>query len=257
MADRQHKILISGAGSGVGRGLSQLFSGKGHHVFVTDKNLATAQETVSPIEATGGSASAHAVDVTDEAAAGALMAEIGDESVDVLINNAGFQHVAKLEEFPQETWDSLVAVVLKGTCVLTRAVLPKMREKGFGRIINIGSIHSLVASAYKTAYVSAKHALLGFSKVVALETGDVDITINTICPSYIHTPLVDAQIKDQARTRGITEDEVIETVMLKPMPKGKFIEIEEVAGTTEFLMSDLARNITGQAIAIDGGWTIQ
>jgi len=249
--------LISGAGSGLGRGLSLFFAEKGHRVFVTDKAPETALETVSLVQSAGGSASAHCLDVTSEAGVDQFVREAGDGPIEVLINNAGFQHVAKLEEFPQETWDQLVAVVLKGTCVLTRAVLPKMRENGFGRIINIGSIHSLVASAYKTAYVAAKHALLGFSKVVALETGDVDITINTICPSYIHTPLVDAQIKNQARARGITEEEVIETVMLKPMPKGKFIEIEEVGGTAEFLMSELARNITGQAIAIDGGWTIQ
>ena len=257
MQDRQYTILISGAGSGLGRGLSLFFAEKGHRVFVTDKAPETALETVSLIQSAGGSASAHCLDVTREADVDRFVREAGNGPIEVLINNAGFQHVAKLEEFPQETWDQLVAVVLKGTCVLTRAVLPKMRENGFGRIINIGSIHSLVASAYKTAYVAAKHALLGFSKVVALETSDVDITINTICPSYIHTPLVDAQIKNQARARGISEDEVIETVMLKPMPKGKFIEIEEVGGTAEFLMSELARNITGQAIAIDGGWTIQ
>ena len=138
---------------------------------------------------------------------------------------------------------------------MTRAVLPAMRSKGFGRIIHIGSIHSLIASPYKSAYVAAKHALIGFSKSIALETGDVDITSNTICPAYIRTPLVDAQIKDQARTHQISEDEVIQRIMLEPMPKKAFITIEEVAAAAEYLMSPMSRNITGQTITIDGGWT--
>jgi 3-hydroxybutyrate dehydrogenase len=138
---------------------------------------------------------------------------------------------------------------------MTRAVLPNMRGNGFGRIINIASIHALVASPYKSAYVAAKHGLLGFAKVIALETADVDITINSICPSYIHTPLVDAQIKNQAKVHNISEAEVINRIMLEPMPKRAFITIEEVAATAEFLMSDMARNITGQTITIDGGWT--
>jgi 3-hydroxybutyrate dehydrogenase len=132
-----------------------------------------------------------------------------------------------------------------------------MRAAGFGRIVNIGSIHSLVASKYKSAYVAAKHGLLGFSKVVALETADTDITINTICPTYVKTPLVDRQIADQARQHGIPEDRVIGEIMLKPMPKGVFITFEELAGITEFLLGPHARNITGQEIVADGGWTVQ
>jgi 3-hydroxybutyrate dehydrogenase len=130
-----------------------------------------------------------------------------------------------------------------------------MRRHGFGRIVNIGSIHSLVASPFKSAYVSAKHGLLGFSKVVALETAETNITINTICPSYVRTPLVDKQIANQAREHGIGEDEVIREIMLKPMPKSCFISIEELYGIVAFLISDCARNITGQAITVDGGWT--
>ena len=130
-------------------------------------------------------------------------------------------------------------------------------KSSFGRIINIGSIHSLVASPYKSAYVAAKHGLLGFSKVVALETADVDITINTICPSYVKTPLVDKQIDSQAKEYGISRDQVINEIMLKPMPKGKFISMEELAEIIEFLVSDSAKNITGQTITVDGGWTIR
>src|SRR5258708_2222712 len=137
------------------------------------------------------------------------------------------------------------------------AVLPGMRAQGFGRLIHIGSIHSLIASPYKSAYTSAKHALLGLSKVLALETADAEITSNTICPAYLRTPLVDAQIADQARARGIPEQEVIDDVMLAPMPKKAFITVEEIAAAIEYLASPLARNITGQTITIDGGWTAQ
>ncbi|HLT43054.1 MAG TPA: SDR family oxidoreductase, partial [Luteimonas sp.] len=156
-----------------------------------------------------------------------------------------------------EKWDFLVQVMLVGVARLTRAVLPGMRERGFGRIVNIGSIHSLVASPYKSAYVAAKHGLIGFSKVIALETADTDITVNTVCPTYVRTPLVERQIADQARTRGIPESQVVDQVMLKPMPKGVFITFAELAGITAFLMSDTARNITGHAIEVDGGWTVQ
>jgi 3-hydroxybutyrate dehydrogenase len=140
---------------------------------------------------------------------------------------------------------------------MTRAVLPGMRRGGFGRIINIGSIHGLVASPFKSAYVAAKHGLIGLAKTVALETGDVDITINTICPAYVRTPLVEKQIAAQAREHGLTEERVIKEIMLKPMPKQAFIAIEEIAALAEYLLSDSARNITAQAIAIDGGWTAQ
>jgi 3-hydroxybutyrate dehydrogenase len=132
-----------------------------------------------------------------------------------------------------------------------------MKHHRFGRIINIGSIHSVVASPFKSAYVAAKHGLLGLSKVVALETARTDITINTICPSYVRTPLVDKQIANQAKEHGISEEEVIREIMLKPMPKGVFISLAELYGLVAFLVSDLARNITGQAIMVDGGWTIQ
>jgi 3-hydroxybutyrate dehydrogenase len=175
----------------------------------------------------------------------------------VQVHNAVLQHVEPLEEFPISKWDFLLQVMLVGVARLTRAVLPGMRGRGFGRIVNIGSIHSLVASPYKSAYVAAKHGLVGFSKVMALETADTDITINTICPTYVKTPLVDRQIADQARTRGIPESQVVSDVMLKPMPKGVFITFEELAGVTAFLISPPARNITGHTIEVDGGWTVQ
>jgi 3-hydroxybutyrate dehydrogenase len=174
-----------------------------------------------------------------------------------LINNAGLQHVEPLESFPMDKWRLLIDVMLTGVADLTRAVLPGMRRAGFGRIINVGSVHSLVASPFKSAYVAAKHGLIGLSKTVALETGDVDITINTVCPAYVRTPLVDKQIADQARLHNLSEDRVISDIMLRPMPKKAFIDVEEIAALALYLMSDEARNVTAQAIAIDGGWTAQ
>jgi len=249
-------ILITGAGSGIGAGIASELAHAGHHIVATDANLDAAEAVAGSLRATGGSAQALALDVTSDHSIEAALAAAA-RPVDVLVNNAGLQHVAPLEEFPMQKWEFLVDVMLVGVARLTRAVLPGMRERGFGRIVNIGSIHSLVASPYKSAYVAAKHGLLGFSKVVALETADTDITINTICPTYVKTPLVDRQIADQARTRGIPEAQVVSEVMLKPMPKGVFITFGELAGITAFLMSAHARNITGHTIDVDGGWTVQ
>jgi 3-hydroxybutyrate dehydrogenase len=249
-------ILITGAGSGIGAGVAAELAAAGHHVVVTDVALAPAQTVVDEIKKAGGSAEALTLDVTSDASVAAALAAVS-RPVDVLVNNAGLQHVAPLEEFPMEKWDFLVQVMLVGVARLTRAVLPGMRTRGYGRIVNIGSIHSLVASPYKSAYVSAKHGLVGFSKVIALETADTDITINTICPTYVKTPLVDKQIADQARTRGIPEDAVVREVMLKPMPKGVFIGFDELAGIAAFLIGPHARNITGHTIEVDGGWTVQ
>jgi 3-hydroxybutyrate dehydrogenase len=248
-------ILLTGAASGLGRGLAVYFAGKGHRLFLADRNLEGLRETVGLLGAAGPAAAACPLDVTSAGQVGELFASLGDQRVDLLINDAGLQHVARLEDFAEGQWDLLLDVMLKGPFLLTQAVLPRMRAAGFGRVVNIGSIHSLVASPFKSAYAAAKHGLLGLSRVVALETADADITINTICPSYIRTPLVEAQIQAQARLHGLAEQEVIDRIMLEPMPKKKFITAEEVAGTIEFLAGPSARNITGQTIVIDGGWT--
>jgi 3-hydroxybutyrate dehydrogenase len=249
-------VLITGAASGIGAGLATELAHSGHHVMVSDLERAPVETVVRGILASGGSAEAVQLDVAATDSVTAALAGLS-RPVEVLINNAGLQHVAALEEFPMDRWELLVQVMLIGVARLTRAVLPGMRERGFGRVINIGSIHSLVASPYKSAYVAAKHGLVGFSRSIALETADVDITVNTICPSYVKTPLVDKQIADQARIREIPESEVVKQVMLKPMPKGVFIGIDELAGITSFLISPPARNITGQMIVVDGGWTVQ
>jgi 3-hydroxybutyrate dehydrogenase len=257
MAPEPLGILITGAGSGVGRGIAHALAAKGHRLFLADLHLDAVNETVRLMPSNQGNVSPHALDVTSSAQVRTFLEAISDQRIDILINNAGLQHVAGVETFPEAQWDLLIDVMLKGPFLLTQAVLPRMRQHGFGRIINIGSIHSLVASPFKSAYVAAKHGLLGFSKVVALEAAGADITINTICPAYVRTPLVDAQIRAQAQAHQISEQEVIDKIMLEPMPKKAFITIEEIMATVEFLISHAARNITGQTIVIDGGWTIR
>jgi 3-hydroxybutyrate dehydrogenase len=248
-------ILITGAASGIGAGIAAELAGRGHHLVLGDVDVEGAKAVAARIRAAAGSAEAAALDVTSDASVVAALAAV--RPVDVLVNNAGLQQVAPLEEFPIERWELLIQVMLTGAARMTRAVLPGMRARGFGRVVNMGSIHSLVASPYKSAYVAAKHGLVGFTKAVALETADSDITVNTICPSYVRTPLVDRQIADQARVRGLPESQVIREVMLKPMPKGVFIGVDELAELTTFLVSAAARNITGQPIVVDGGWTAQ
>ncbi|CAD7382024.1 3-hydroxybutyrate dehydrogenase [Xanthomonas arboricola] len=252
----KRSILITGAGSGIGAGVATELAADGHHLIVSDMDLAAAERTAQSLRDAGCSAEALALDVTDDHSIAQALVR-ATRAPQVLVNNAGLQQVAALEDFPMQRWALLADVMLTGAARLSRAVLPGMRAAGYGRIVNIGSIHSLVASPYKSAYVAAKHGLVGLAKVIALETADCDITANTLCPSYVRTPLVERQIADQARTRGIAEEAVIHDVMLKPMPKGVFIDYDELAGTVAFLISHAARNITGQAIAIDGGWTAQ
>ena len=248
----KHRILITGAASGIGLALTRHFAAAGHRVVACDLQQALLDGLKDLPEVR-----TLAFDLSDAGQIDAAFASLGEDAPDVLINNAGLQHVAPLEEFPAEKWQLLIAVMLTGTALLTRAALPSMRRNNFGRIVNIGSIHALVASPFKSAYVAAKHGLVGFSKTVALETHDADITINTVCPGYVKTPLVDAQIASLARTHHLTEQEVVEEIMLKPMPKRQFITTDELTGTVEFLLSPAARNITGQCLVLDGGWTAQ
>ena len=233
-------VVITGAGSGLGRGLSVALAQSGYVIIATDKDIVAAQETVSQLPNVE-QCSAYELDVTADQAVKQFVLEIANRQATILINNAGLQHVAPLEEFPQEKWDLLLDVMLNGACRMTRALLPGMRDQGFGRIINIGSIHSLVASPFKTAYTAAKHGLLGFSKVVALETADTDITINTICPSYIRTPLVEAQIAAQAKAHNLTADQVIDKIMLQPMPKKSFITVDRKSTRLNSSHTDISR----------------
>jgi len=252
----QKQILITGAASGIGQGIAFYLADKGHHIIVSDMNKEQAQQTVDQIIQDGGSAQAEKLNVTVSEDVNKLIKNL-DKPVDVLINNAGIQHVESIDTFPMDKWDFLIQVMLVGVARLTQAVLPKMKEQDFGRVINIGSLHSLVASPYKSAYIAAKHGLLGFSKTISLEVATSNITINTLCPAYVKTPLVEKQITSQAKEHGMSEASVINDIMLKPMPKKAFIEIDELAASCEFLMGNLSRNITAQAIALDGGWTAQ
>lgn len=247
--------LITGAASGIGLALAKSLAKTGLHVIVSDLDVDAAVSASRILTEQGYSAESYKLDVSSQD----NIDEIAEKfpRVDILINNAGIQYVAKLEAFPAEKWRLLTEILLVGPAMLTRAVLPGMKSRDFGRIINIGSIHSLVASPFKSAYVAAKHGLVGFSKVIALETADHDITVNTICPSYVKTPLVEKQVAQQAQEHGISEEDVINNIMLEPMPKKAFIEMEELAATVNFLLSDGAKNITGQNIVLDGGWTVK
>ncbi|GEA11537.1 3-hydroxybutyrate dehydrogenase [Alteromonas sp. KUL49] len=251
----KRNVFITGGASGIGFGIATSLAQSGHHIIIADINEDAAQSAASELVSQGFSAGAVTVDVCDAKSVAALTETLKETPVDVLVNNAGIQHVSKIEEFPPEKWQQLINIMLVGPALLTQTFLPSMRARNFGRIINIGSIHSIVASPYKSAYVAAKHGLLGLAKTVALETGDCDVTINTVCPAYVKTPLVEKQIAAQAIENNLSEEDVINKIMLEPMPKKQFISLQELADTTAFLMSDSARNITAQTLVLDGGWT--
>jgi 3-hydroxybutyrate dehydrogenase len=253
----KRNILITGAGSGIGAGLAIHLAEAGHRIVVTDLDGAAAAHVAHGIEVAGGRSHAAALDVSNAGAVAALFADPITGPIEVVVNNAGLQYVSRLEDFDAARWQLLVNVMLVGAANMMRAALPGMRARSHGRIVNIGSIHSLVASPYKSAYIAAKHGLIGLSKTVALENGDVDITVNTICPAYVRTPLVDQQIARQAAEHGLPEERVINEIMLRPMPKRSFITIAEIAAAVEYFLSDAAKNVTAQALAIDGGWTAQ
>lgn len=247
------RVLITGGSGGIGFAVAQAYAAQGDEVILADINLAVAEQKAAELVVTGAKASALLLDLTSQDSIEQAAKAAGQ--VDVLVNNAGIQHVARLEEFPEHKWQQLLQVMLTGPAMLSKALLPGMRSRGFGRIVNIGSIHALVASPFKSAYVAAKHGLLGFSKVVALENADIDFTINTICPAYVRTPLVDAQIAAQCKEHQLSESEVIEKIMLAPMPQKAFIGVDEIAATAIFLTTAPARHITAQTLVLDGGWT--
>ena len=196
-------------------------------------------------------------DIAKQADCDALVARVVRDfgGVDILVNNAGLQHVAPVEEFPVETWERLVHIMLFGAFYLTRAALPHMYAKGWGRIVNIASVHGLVASPYKSAYVAAKHGLVGFTKAVALEAAERGVTVNAVCPSYVRTPLVEKQIADQAKVHGIPESEVLTKVMLTEAAVKRLVEPEEVGSLVAWLASDDAGMVTGASYTMDGGWS--
>ena len=243
--------LITGGGGGFGRAIANTYADAGARVVITD-----ARESGREVaEEVGGSfilADLSDMETTRELCREAIESEGG---VDILVNNAGLQHIAPVEEFPDDDWARLVQIMLVAPFQLTKYVVPGMKERAWGRIINLSSIHGLVASPFKSAYVSAKHGLVGLTRTAALELGEFGITVNAICPGYSNTPLTRGQVADQARTRGISESDVIEKVMLEPAAIKRLVEPDEIASLALYLASEGARSITGAAISIDAGWT--
>ena len=244
-------VLVTGAGSGIGKAIAVLFANEGANVLVSD--LTDAGRSVA--DDIGGTFIQ--ADLSDREAVVGLARHALEASgrIDILVNNAGFQHVAPVEDFPEDTWAKMIQVMLIAAFQLTKHLAPAMKQNRWGRIINMSSLHGIVASPYKSAYVAAKHGLIGLTRTVALELGEFGITANAICPAYVRTPIVDDQIRDQAAAHGIGEDEVIEKIMLGPAAIKRLIQPEEVAGLALFLASDKASAMTGAAHMIDLGWT--
>jgi 3-hydroxybutyrate dehydrogenase len=251
--------VITGSTSGIGLGIARALAASGASIVLNGFGPQDEIEsTVSDIEKTYDVEVVHsAADMSDAASIAEMIATSLSawKRIDILVNNAGIQHVAPLESFPPEKWDKVIAIDLSSAFHTTRLVLPAMREQKWGRIINISSAHGLVASPFKAAYVAAKHGMLGLTKVTAIEAAEDGITCNAICPGYVWTPLVEAQIADQAKAHNIDRDAVIRDVLLKNQPNKRFATVEEIGALAVFLSSDGAASITGAALPVDGGWT--
>ncbi|MDN5808085.1 MAG: 3-hydroxybutyrate dehydrogenase [Brevibacterium sp.] len=246
MVDLSNKrALVTGGASGLGRAMSEAFAAAGAHVIVADVNAESAESVASDI---GGEA--WEVNLADTSALDGV-----DLDVDILINNAGIQRIHPITEFPLEEWRLISTLMLEAPFVLTKAALPTMYEKGWGRVINLSSVHGLRASANKSAYVAAKHGLMGLTKTTALEAGPHGVTCNAINPGYVLTPMVKGQIADQAKTNGISEDEVLEQVFLGHSAVPKLAEPDDIAALALFLAGDAAAVINGSAHSVDGGWS--
>jgi len=251
--------LVTGSTSGIGLGIARALAEAGSAVVLNGLGVASEiAKTRDAIAAEFGvKVSSSAADMTSsEAIAEMVAAAISEHGrLDVLVNNAGIQYVAPLDQFPVEKWNAILSINLSSAFHTTRLALPAVRQNKFGRIVNMASAHGLVASPFKAAYVAAKHGIVGLTKVTALETAEEGITCNAICPGYVYTPLVEAQIDGQARAHGISREKVIHDVLLARQPNKRFAAVEELGALTVFLASDAAASITGIALPVDGGWT--
>ncbi len=253
--------IVTGSTSGIGLGIARAFAGAGMRVMLNGfGDKAEIEKTRLEIEETYRVKTAYsAADMSKPADIVEMVEETRAKlgQVDVLVNNAGIQHVEAIETFPVAKWDAIIAINLSSAFHATRAVVPEMKARKWGRIINIASAHGLVASPYKSAYVAAKHGILGLTKTVALETAEHGITANAICPGYVLTPLVRKQIPETARARGLSEEQVIRDVLLRAQPTRQFVTTEQIGALALFLCSDAAASMTGAALPVEGGWTAQ
>ena len=253
--------VVTGSTSGIGLAIARGLAQQGANVMINGLGNPQENEAIrASIQADFDVQvlfSAANMLKSDEIAGMITEAEQTFGSVDILVNNAGIQFVSPVEDFPEEKWDAIIAINLTAAFHSTKAVIPGMKQRGWGRIINTASAHALVASPFKSAYVAAKHGIAGLTKTVALELAEFGTTVNAIAPGYVWTPLVEKQVADTAKARGITEEQVKQDVMLKAQPTKKFVTVDEVAAVAVFLCSDGAASITGTTLPVEGGWTAQ
>jgi len=253
--------LVTGSTSGIGLGIAEGLAKEGVHLVLNGFGEAHEIEALRQRLASdyGVKVIYDGADMSQGADIARMMIEVADKTggLDIVVNNAGIQHVSPVEDFPEAKWDAIIAINLSSAFHTTKGAMPYMKKQRWGRIVNIASAHGLVASPFKSAYVAAKHGIMGFTKTVALECAQEGVTVNAICPGYVLTPLVERQIPDTAKARGLTEEQVKRDVLLAAQPTKKFVTVEQIAATTIFLCSDAAASITGSHIAVEGGWTAQ
>jgi 3-hydroxybutyrate dehydrogenase len=258
---RSKSAVVTGSTSGIGLAIARAFAKEGANILINGFGQADEIETVRRAIETDFAVKAvySPADMSkpDEIVAMIRQAEEAFGSVDVLVNNAGIQHVSPVEDFPPEKWDAIIAINLSSAFHTTRTALPGMKARGWGRIVNTASAHSLVASPFKSAYVAAKHGIAGFTKAIALEVATHGITVNCISPGYVWTPLVERQIPDTMKARGLTKEQVMNDVLLAAQPTKQFVTVDQVAALAVFLCSDAASQMTGSNLTMDGGWTAQ